>query len=77
MEGTSDVLRHFPLFRFVYQDMKDNCQILYNFFEEQIAQHQKEFQSKSADEEPSDFVEAFLKQQRKLKIENVKEHFFS
>ncbi|KAH7712812.1 CBN-CYP-33C9 protein [Aphelenchoides avenae] len=62
--GRPKLLRHFPFFKASWDRFLGVSKTLFKFFDRQIRQHQKDIDLQS-DAEPSDYVEAFLREKAK------------
>uniref|UniRef100_A0A7E4W962 Unspecific monooxygenase n=1 Tax=Panagrellus redivivus TaxID=6233 RepID=A0A7E4W962_PANRE len=76
MEQHYDRFRYLPFFKDIYQMVVDHKVEFKAFLGGQIENHRKHIDLES-DEEPTDYVEAFLRQQHKLDKEGVENHAFS
>ena len=76
MESDSSIYRFLPFFNKVFNDMKETCDEIFQFLRKQIEQNKRELELKDDEEPATDYVEAFLKQQKKLTNEGCTDHFF-
>uniref|UniRef100_A0A7E4UXK1 Unspecific monooxygenase n=1 Tax=Panagrellus redivivus TaxID=6233 RepID=A0A7E4UXK1_PANRE len=76
MEEHRELFRYLPFFRDTYQMIMNHTAEFTEFLSGQVATHRKNIDLES-DEEPTDYVEAYLKHQHKLDKEGVKDHPFS
>ncbi|KAK0396070.1 hypothetical protein QR680_001553 [Steinernema hermaphroditum] len=67
-------VQHLPVFKDVYQELMSNRDLLFNFFEKQIEEHEKEIDYSSS-HEPSDYVEAYLREIHKGNGEDSRSSF--
>ena len=70
------ILKHLPVFRGKYKYAEDLGVGMKEFFFTQIKERRAKIDF-SQDSEPTDYVEAYLRQQKKLEIEGDKEELYS
>ena len=75
MENHVDLLKYLPFFNSVYKKVMKDSEDLTQFYLNQIDEHKKRI-NLEADDEPIDYVEAFLKYRHKLETSGQKEHTF-
>uniref|UniRef100_A0A7E4VVZ6 CYtochrome P450 family n=1 Tax=Panagrellus redivivus TaxID=6233 RepID=A0A7E4VVZ6_PANRE len=75
MMNNYKLFMHLPVFKDMYKMVSTNAEDMRGFLWGQINEHRKQV-NLDADEEPTDFVEAYLRHQHKLKKEGVVGHNF-
>ncbi len=70
---TNPSLRHLPFFNGLYAKIMGNVNRLFTFFLKQIEEHEKVFDKES---EPSDYVNAFLKEMHRRRDSKLEEEGF-
>ena len=75
MDNDPEFYKKFPVFGAYYNYFTGETQKIKDFFYEQIRIHREAIDFE-ADEEPSDFVEAYLRHQYKLDKDGVKDHTY-
>lgn len=64
--------KYIPIFRNYYYKLKNASTKLFEFYRRQIEEHKKYI---NPDSEPTDFVEAFLKEKAKREVEGTNEFY--
>ena len=75
MENHGDFLKYLPVFKPVYNRIVQDAEDLAKFYLNQIDEHKKRINFETEDE-PMDYVEAFLRYRNKLETSGQKEHTF-
>ena len=71
----AEVLEYIPILRNSYHALKNSKQELYEFYKNQVEEHQKRVDH---DSEPTDYVEAFLREKAKKDEEGSGEaHYYT
>ena len=76
MDKHVDYLKYLPIFSSVYKKVVKDSEELTRFYFNQIDEHKKMINFET-DDEPTDYVEAFLKYRHKLEASGQKEHTFT
>ena len=76
IEHYADYLKYFPIFKTLYEKVVNDAEALAQFYLRQIDEHKKRINFEM-DDEPTDYVEAFLKYRHKLEKSGQKEHTFT
>lgn len=76
IESGLTFLKYFPYFKNVYKQVVTYSDNIAQFYSEQIDGHKKSINFE-VDDEPTDYVEAFLRQRHKLEKSGQKEHTFT
>uniref|UniRef100_A0A914DPZ1 CYtochrome P450 family n=1 Tax=Acrobeloides nanus TaxID=290746 RepID=A0A914DPZ1_9BILA len=69
-------MKNLPYFSSLAKQIEENRDILYTYFDEHINQHKAEIDL-DADNEPKDYVEAFLKEQHRRERSGDEAHYFN
>uniref|UniRef100_A0A914DSB2 Unspecific monooxygenase n=1 Tax=Acrobeloides nanus TaxID=290746 RepID=A0A914DSB2_9BILA len=69
-------MKNLPYFSSLAKQIEENRNILYTYFDEHINQHKAEIDL-DADNEPKDYVEAFLKEQHRRERSGDEAHYFN
>jgi hypothetical protein len=73
MQNNIDLAKYLPVLSGIYKRVKHGRDVLFGFYEKQVKEHQKRVDH---DSEPTDFVEAFLREKAK-KEEAGEEHAYT
>ena len=76
MQNYVEYLKHVPIFKSVYNKVIKDADELAQFYLTQIDEHKKRINFET-DDEPTDYVEAFLRYRHKLERSGQKEHTFT
>ena len=76
MSTSMGFLRTFPYFKGVYERIKNEADAVSQFYLDQIELHKKKINFE-VDDEPTDYVEAYLRQQHKLEKSGQQHHTFT
>lgn len=71
-----NILRKLPMFSGIYNHAQKEMSVIKTFFYKQITERMAKINF-DEDSEPTDYVEAYLRQQKKLEDSGEKDHLYS
>lgn len=75
MESSGEFYRHFPFFNKIYDSAKTSLNNVMDYIHETVEKQKAELEFKEI-EEPENYVEAYIKEQRILEKTGITDHKF-